>query len=87
MKSSTRDGTTYYILTGTEDAELPEIQPFQPYIDLMNKAEAVVLELAATYDTYRELGSSHAEALELLRRKKRVQVRRRESGSRACSSS
>jgi len=33
----------------------------------MEQTELTVLELAATYDTFREMGSDHAEALTRLR--------------------
>jgi hypothetical protein len=49
---------------------IPEIRGFQPYIDKMSDADAVVLELAATYDAFREMGSEHDEAMRRLRRKK-----------------
>jgi hypothetical protein len=35
----------------------------------MSKADATVLELATTYDTFRETGDNHEEALERVRRK------------------
>jgi hypothetical protein len=36
----------------------------------MEREDLVVLELAATYDAYRETGSDHADALHRLRQKK-----------------
>jgi uncharacterized protein YwgA len=65
-----QDGDTYYIIHAKPAAERPEIRPWQPRIDAMSNASAVVLELAATYDTFRDLGSDHREALASLRRKK-----------------
>ena len=65
-----REGVPYYILRAKPDAVLPEIAPFQPYIDKMDAADAVVLELAATYDMFRSMGSDHKESLERLHRKK-----------------
>lgn len=64
------DGSPYYILQAKPEAVLPEIQPFQKSINIMNEADAVVLELAATYDMFRGMGSDHKEALVRLRRKK-----------------
>ena len=64
------EGNTYYILTATEDADLPELEPFRPLIDRTSRADPVVLELAATYDAFREMGSDHAGAIQRLRRKK-----------------
>jgi uncharacterized protein YwgA len=65
-----KDGNSYYIIQAKPAAARPEIQHWQHYIDVLSSADAVVLELAATYDTFRKLGSDHAEALESLRRKK-----------------
>ena len=65
-----REGTPYYILRAKAEAALPEIEDFQKFIDLMDAAELVVLELAATYDMFRTQGSDHKEASERLRRKK-----------------
>lgn len=63
-------GVEYYILNAKPEAALPEIAPFQTFIDVMTAADATVLELAATYDTFRAMGSDHDEAMERLRRKK-----------------
>ena len=65
-----REANTYYILKAEKEADLPEIEPFRPLIKRMNDADPVVLELAATYDAFREMGSDHADAIERLRRKK-----------------
>jgi uncharacterized protein YwgA len=64
------DGTADYTLQATEEAVLREIEPFQPFIDLMEQTEPVVLEIAATYDTFREMDYDHAQALDFLRLKK-----------------
>lgn len=66
---TSRDGTQYFILRATPEAELREMGSFQPSIDLMQKADATVLELAATYDAFR-IGAEHDEAMARLRRKK-----------------
>ena len=65
-----REGNPFYILRAKPEAVLPDIERFQQYIDRMHAAEAVVLELAATYDMFRSMGSDHQEACERLRRKK-----------------
>jgi uncharacterized protein len=65
-----KDGTPYYALRAARDAAMIEIVPFQPTIDTMSAATPVVLELAATYDSFREMGSDHQQALMRLRRKK-----------------
>lgn len=64
------DHTPYYVISAKPGAALPEIAPWQGTIDTLSQAPAVVLELAATYDAFRELGSDHRDALERLRRKK-----------------
>jgi uncharacterized protein YwgA len=65
-----QNGDPYYVLRASQDAVMPEITRFQPFIDRMQQAEIIVLELAATYDAFRSMGSDHHEALERLRRKK-----------------
>ena len=67
---SARDGTPYYVLRAAPEAAMPEVAPYQPAIDVMSNAAPVVLELAATYDSFRETGSNHDEAIRRLRRKK-----------------
>lgn len=64
------DGTPYYVLHARPEAELDQIAKYQPLIDTLADADATVLELAATYDMFRSMGSSHSEALVRLRRKK-----------------
>jgi uncharacterized protein YwgA len=65
-----KDGTTYYTITASADAELAEIEEYRPLIDRLAQTDPVVLELTATYDAFRELGCDHDEALRRLRRKK-----------------
>ncbi len=67
---ASRKGDPYYVLNAQADAAMPEISEFQPVIDKLDKADSVILELAATYDMFRAMGSPHNEALERLRRKK-----------------
>jgi len=64
------DGTPYYIMRAADRTSLPDIGRFQPTIERLARTDAVVLELAATYDAFRELGCDHDEALRRLRRKK-----------------
>jgi uncharacterized protein len=59
-----------YTMTATENADPALVDAFRQQIHLMARTEPVVLELAATYDYYREQGSRHETALEQLRRKK-----------------
>jgi uncharacterized protein YwgA len=67
---SSQQGDTYFVLTASADAVMPEIDPYRRYIDLMQGADAVVLELAATYDMFRTMKSDHEDAMMRLRRKK-----------------
>jgi uncharacterized protein YwgA len=68
------DGSTYYVLEARGDAlkwaESETMAPFRKPIEVMNAADPVVLELAATYDAFREMGNNHETALTRLRRKK-----------------
>lgn len=59
-----------YTIKATNNADRTLAIGFQPQIDIMAQSEPVILELAATYDYYREQGSDHATALEQLRHKK-----------------
>lgn len=54
----------------TEAAVLEDIQPFQPSIQTLSEQSSTVLELAATYDAWREKGIGHDESLAKLRVKK-----------------
>src|SRR5205814_383018 len=63
-------GEPYYIMRASDQATLPELERFRKPIELMSKTDATTLELAATYDAFRESGDSHEQALERVRRKK-----------------
>lgn len=62
--------TPAYELRAREDAALAEMGRFRPALRRIEQADLVVLELAATYDAFRETGSGHEEALARLRHKK-----------------
>ncbi|HKI17777.1 MAG TPA: hypothetical protein VKA15_07845 [Isosphaeraceae bacterium] len=64
------DDTDYYIYQASPEAVIPEISQYEKPISVMEQADAVVLELAATYDAFRAMGSHHQDALNRLRRKK-----------------
>jgi hypothetical protein len=71
LAHSTQEGATpYFILEARPEAALDEVERWRWEIDNMQDADLVVLELAATYDAFRETGSDHAEALARLRHKK-----------------
>jgi len=65
-----QEGKPYYILKASPDAELSEIEEFRESIDKLERSAAVVLELAATYDAFRDAGADHYDAIVRLRRKK-----------------
>jgi hypothetical protein len=74
QQRTNQEGSPYFVLRATDAAaklaDRPEVKAFQPKIDIMNAADPVVLELAATYDAFRESGHGHKTAIERLRRKK-----------------
>ncbi|MFQ3591593.1 MAG: hypothetical protein SNJ82_00170 [Gemmataceae bacterium] len=59
-----------YLIEASETAQRGEVERFQPQIRRLQQTDLVVLELAATLDAYREMGSEPAEALERMRHKK-----------------
>jgi len=66
-----QDGNPYYIMEADENVGTEILDSrCQQAIDEMKEEDPVVLELAATYDSFREMGSAHEEALERLSRKK-----------------
>jgi uncharacterized protein YwgA len=65
-----QDGTEYYIVSAPPANTKPQFEPFVEYVRMFAQQDAVVLELAATYDAFREQGLRHAEALRRLRAKK-----------------
>lgn len=60
----------YYVIKAKEGAQLKELEPFLLPLRKLEEADPVVLELAATYDAFHEMGADHDEALSRLRRKK-----------------
>ena len=63
-------GTPYFVLQATPEAEMEEMARWQKAIATMQASDLVVLELAATYDAFREMGSDHPEAVARLKHKK-----------------
>jgi len=70
LEQSRQGDEQYYLITATAEAELSGVRPFQQTIKALSETESTVLELAATYLAYRELGLSPADALSSLRQKK-----------------
>ncbi|HHL39548.1 MAG TPA: hypothetical protein ENJ37_03480 [Deltaproteobacteria bacterium] len=65
------DDRPYYVIKSKPEAALKEVEEkFGDAIKLMAQADPVVLELAATYDAFREAGMTHEQALANIRRKK-----------------
>jgi len=62
----------YYTIRAVGNTHLQEqeIAKFRRAIDTLAETDLTLLELAATYDAFRELGCDHSEALARVRRKK-----------------
>ena len=60
----------YSIFRATEEAVLPQMSQFQPWLALIQASADVPLELAATYIAFRQMGYPEAEAMERTRLKK-----------------
>lgn len=72
-RQSQERGTNYYITTvrnpeGLPVDELPS--EVEEAIPVLEKTDPTVLELAATYDAFRDQGDDHEEAIRRVRRKK-----------------
>ncbi len=66
-----KDGPQYYVIIAKPGAELEEVnRKYKGAIRTMHDAETEVLEIAATYDAFGEIGMPHEQALEAVRRKK-----------------
>jgi uncharacterized protein YwgA len=50
------------------------IDPFRDFIQKLASTQVTVLEIAATYDVFREMGSDHADALRRLDAKKSAKL-------------
>jgi uncharacterized protein YwgA len=67
---STQDGNICYLIRVDRRVALPDVSRYQKAIDRMATSDSVVLELAATYDAFREMGLTHEDAMLKLREKK-----------------
>jgi len=71
VERQAQNGLPYYVITSQSGAELPEIKErFGNAIQTMANADPVILEIAATYDTFRESGMTHNQALAATKKKK-----------------
>lgn len=59
-----------FVIRATPKARDARIDPFRGFIESLANAEQKVLDLAATYDAFREMGSDHTDAMRRLRAKK-----------------
>jgi hypothetical protein len=64
------DEKTYYTIQASANAKPMLVEEFKPAISLMARTDQVVLELAATYDAFRDQGDDHDAAMIRLERKK-----------------
>lgn len=62
------EGTPYYVIEAKESESLPD--EYRPIVERLARQDPVVLELAATYDSFIEMGVTRDRARELLRLKK-----------------
>jgi uncharacterized protein YwgA len=63
-------GSVRYDITFNRDIALPKVGRFHEPIKIMEKAEPVILELAATYLAFLEYGLEDEDAIEALKDKK-----------------
>jgi hypothetical protein len=68
--STSEGGPPAYVLEAAEEARRPEVEVYRPVLLRLQKADLVVLELAATYEAYREMGFDAGEALARMRHRK-----------------
>lgn len=83
-KHVAQDGSPYFVLQAKESAialaNRADVREFQPAIQTMSETDPVVLELAATYDAFRESGQDPQSAMDRLKRKKGVKCDMGRSG-------
>jgi uncharacterized protein YwgA len=65
-----QDGWPYSIFTAKHVDGLPDVSSYGECIDLFANTDTTVLELAATYDAFIEMGMPECDALIALRKKK-----------------
>jgi hypothetical protein len=65
-----QNGTEYFVLRAPAPGSLPSVEKFRQPLELLAAEDAIVLELAATYDAFRKMGLDHEAAADSLRAKK-----------------
>ncbi len=63
-------GTPYFIIEACDTTMAADVSSFGEAVSLMSDADSVILELAATYNAFRESGANHDRAIRRLKRKK-----------------
>ncbi len=75
-QSVSRGDRPYYTIKSKPGAALQEVEEqFGDAIKLIADADPIVLEIAATYDAFRETGMTHEKALEAVRLKKKAKCK------------
>ena len=70
VTEATEEGSDAYVFVAKKEAELEQMVAFQHRIGVLSGASLLDLELAATYEAFRDLGSNEEESLVRLRQKK-----------------
>ncbi len=65
-----QNGAEYFVLRAAASAVIPSLGELRQPLGLLVAEDAVVLELAATYDAFRKMGLDHNGAVDSLRAKK-----------------
>lgn len=72
VSESLSGGMERAVFSANDHKCLPDISKFSSQINILaNEPDTTVLEVAATYDAFREMGLSHDNALSAMRRKKK----------------
>jgi uncharacterized protein YwgA len=66
--------TPDFVIRVVPEARNAEIEPFREFINALANIKVPILEIAATYDVFREMGSDHTDALHRLRAKKGAKI-------------
>lgn len=69
-EQSSSAGNTYFVIESRDTELVEDVSAYRDVIAKLADTDSTVLELAATYNSYREGGGVHKEALRRLKRKK-----------------
>jgi uncharacterized protein YwgA len=70
------DGTAYRVFVADPNRGAADVSDVSTQIEAISRQPSIIIELAALYDAYRELGAKHQPALIKLRRRKGLQCTR-----------